>query len=193
MKNSAKLFRQVFVSALFLFLIFSCNFVYGENAASSKAKGFSFQLPSDWIELQMPFQGDVVSYGKKGTLATFHVSRRDAEAAKTIDQMKWEDLFSPQFASIDIRTQGATTLGGEKAKYCLYVLKPGDFKTTMEGALPAKYMNYVVVHGGKLYSITFKDTMDGFVSSYASFLTILRTLRFDTADPQSTALARGPS
>jgi hypothetical protein len=145
--------------------------------------GFSIEPSQDWIELPLPFQGVVVSYGKKGTLATFHITERNLDEVKSIEQLKWEDLFSPEFKSIDIRTQNVTLLGGEKAKFCIYTLKPGEFKKTMEGKLPAKYINYVLIHRGKLFSITFKDTEDGFALTYPSFLAVIRTLRFDAAKP----------
>ena len=74
-------------------------------------------------------------------------------------------------------------LGGEKAKFCVYTLKPGEFKRTMEGKLPAKYINYVLIHQGKLFSITFADKEDGFAVTYPSFLAAIRTLRFDAAKP----------
>jgi hypothetical protein len=125
----------------------------------------------------------VVSYGKKGTLATFHITERNLDEVKSIEQLKWEDLFSPEFGSIDIRTENITLLGGEKAKFCVYTLKPGEFKRTMEGKLPGKYINYVLIHRGKLFSITFKDTEDGFALTYPSFLAVIRTLRFDAAKP----------
>ena len=137
------------------------------------------------MELSLPYQGVVVSYGKKGTLATFHITERELPEAKTVEQLKWEDLFSPQYKSIDIHTQNATFLAGEKAKFCIYTLKPGEFKNTMEGKLPGKYINYVLIHEGKLFSITFKDTEDGFASTYPSFLTVIRTFRFDAAKAQS--------
>lgn len=162
--------------------MFPVNFLRAAKV-ETPSKGFSLKIPKDWIELPLPFQGVVVSYGKKGTLATFHISERDLDGVKTIEQLKWDDLFSPQYGSIDIRTQNATVLGGEKAKFCVYTLKPGEFKDTMEGKLPGKYINYVLVHRGKLFSITFKDTEDGFASSYPSFLAVIRTLQFDASQP----------
>lgn len=133
------------------------------------------------MELPLPLEGVVVSYGKKGTLATFHITERNLDEIKTIDQLKWPDLFAPKFESIEMGTQGTTTLGGEKAKYCVYTLKPGEFKTTMEGKLPGKYINYVLIHKGKLFSITFKDTADGFALTYPAFLAVMRTFRFDSS------------
>ncbi len=147
------------------------------------SKGLSIEPSQDWIELPPPFQGVVVSYGKKGTLATFHITERTLDEVKNIDQLKWEDLFSPEFGSIDIRTQNVTFVGGEKAKFCVYTLKPGEFKRTMEGKLPAKYINYVLIHQGKLFSITFADKEDGFAVTYPSFLAVIRTLRFDATKP----------
>jgi hypothetical protein len=152
----------------------------------SPAKGFSLSLSPDWIELPLPLQGVLVSYGKKGTLATFHITARDLDGAKTVDQLSWKDLFSPEFKSIDIRQESVTVLAGEKAKFCIYSLKPGEFKDVMEGKLPGKYINYVLIHGGKLYSITFKDTEDGFALNYPAFLTAIRTLRFEAAKPSTS-------
>lgn len=172
--------RRTFVLSIVLLLILPIHFLHAEK---SPAKEFSIQPSSEWIELPLPFQNVVVSYGKKGTLATFHITERKLDEIRTVEQLKWEDLFRPQFASIDIRTQSSTLLGGEKAKFCVYTLKPGEFKNTMEGKLPAKYINYVLIHQGKLFSITFKDTEDGFASTYPSFLAAIRTLRFDAPKP----------
>ncbi|MFH0985140.1 MAG: hypothetical protein V1882_06345 [Candidatus Omnitrophota bacterium] len=170
--------HKVLVLAAALFMALPVQFLCAEKVPAP-SKGFSIQPSQDWMELALPFKDVVVSYGKKGTLATFHITERDLDEVRTIDQLRWEDLFSPQFASIDIRTQGETKLGGEKAKFCVYVLKPGEFKNVMEGRLAARYINYVLVHQGKLFSVTFKDTEDGFALSYPSFLSLIRTLRFD--------------
>lgn len=170
--------RRVLILSAALFVALPVQFLCAEKVPAP-SKGFSIQPSQDWMELSLPFKDVVVSYGKKGTLATFHITERDLGGARTIDQLKWEDLFSPQFGSIDIRTQGETQLGGEKAKFCVYVLRPGEFKNVMEGKLAAKYINYVLVHQGKLFSVTFKDTEDGFALSYPSFFSAIRTLRFD--------------
>ncbi|MFA5159534.1 MAG: hypothetical protein WC484_03400 [Candidatus Omnitrophota bacterium] len=173
-----KLLRKTLILSIVLLVIFPMNFLHAAKVESS-SKGFSIKPSQDWIELPLPFQGVVVSYGKKGTLATFHITERNLDGTQTVDQLKWEDLFSPEFKSIDIRTQNTTLLGGEKARFCVYTLKPGAFKKTMEGKLPAKYINYVLIHQGKLFSITFKDTEDGFALTYPAFLAVIRTLRFD--------------
>ena len=166
-----------------LLFILCCGFPFGslgaEDAGPAVAKDFSIQPSSEWVEWPANFQNVVASYGKKSTLATFYVTVRDLEEAKTVRDLKWEDLFKPQYASIDIHNQGETVIGGEKSRYCLYSLKPGEFKTTMEGKLPAKYMNYILVHGNRLFSITFKDTEEGFSLNYPSFVTVIRTLRFE--------------
>jgi hypothetical protein len=177
-ENSASLLRRTFFLAAVFLLAFPTHALRAEKTSAPR-KEFSIQPSQEWMELSLPFKDVVVSYGKKGTLATFHITARDLGDARTIDQLKWEDLFSPHLGSIDIRTQGETTLGGEKAKFCVYVLKPGEFKKVMEGKLAARYINYVLVHQGKLFSVTFKDTEEGFALSYPSFLSAIRTLRFD--------------
>ena len=181
--------RQYRVLALILFLLFPAALSRAENAAPSKSP-FSVTPSREWIKLDLPLQGMLVSYGKKGTLATFHISERDLDGAKSLGDLRWEDLFNPQFSSIAIRKQGEAILSGEKSKFCIYTLKPGEFRDTMEGKLPGKYINYVLIHGGKLISITFKDTEDGFALNYPSFLTAIRTLRFDTpaANPRRKSL-----
>ena len=141
---------------------------------------FTIELSDAWMELPLPLQGVEASYGKKGTLATFHIIERDLDEVRDVEDLRWEDLFSPEFASIDIRAQGPSMIGGEKARFCFYGIKPGGFKKAMEGGLPAKYINHIVVHGGKLFSITFKDTEEGFAMTYPSFLAAMRTLRFHT-------------
>ena len=189
--------RKYLVPVLALLLMVSCDFLRAEEIGPP-AREFSIKPPRDWIELPLPLQGVVVSYGKRGTLATFHITERDLDQAgtvpipihsskaeigavlTTVDQLKWADLFSPQFASINIHKEGMTVLAGEKTRFCIYSLKPGAFKTTMEGKLPGKYINYVLIRKGKLFSITFKDTEDGFTLNYPSFLAAVRTLQFDT-------------
>lgn len=169
--------RKIVALAIVFCLISPAGFLRAEKVLPS-AKEFTLALSSDWIQLPLPLQGVAVSYGKKGTLATFHITVRDLEGPRDVDQFTWEDLFSPEFKSIDIRQENVTVLAGEKAKFCVYTLKPGEFKDTMEGKLPGKYINYVLIHNGKLFSITFKDTEDGFALSYPSFLAAIRTLRF---------------
>jgi hypothetical protein len=204
------LLRRALTLSIVWLLILPANRLRAETV-EVPSRGFSIEPSQDWIELPLPFQGVVVSYGKKGTLATFHITERDLDEdetapipinrskaeigavlttvdqkktkVRTVEQLKWEDLFSPEFGSIDIRTQNVTLLGGEKAKFCVYTLKPGEFKRTMEGKFPAKYINYVLIHRGKLFSITFRDTEDGFALTYPSFLAVIRTLRFDAAKP----------
>ena len=177
--------RRILVLAIALFLIAPTGFLRAEEV-KSPARAFSLSLSRDWIELPLPFQGVVVSYGKKGTLATFHITERDLEGPKTVDLLSWKDLFSPQFDSIDIHQENVIMLAGEKPKFCVYTLKPGEFKNTMEGKLPGKYINYVLIHKGKLFSITFKDTEDDFAITYPAFLAAIRTLRFDaSASPVS--------
>jgi hypothetical protein len=150
----------------------------------SPENGFSIDPPAPWKQVsQASFQGGVVSYAKEGSTALFHVTARDMEEAKTLDQLKWEDLFSPQFDSIAVGTEGEALIGGEKAKYCVYTIKPGPFKAQMEGKIPAKYINYVLIRGNKILSITFVDTLDGFGLDYASFLAAVRTVRFGEVKP----------
>jgi hypothetical protein len=171
--------RKILVLAIALFLLTPCSFLRAEKVALP-AKGFSIAPSEDWTELPLPLQGVVVSYSKKGTLATFHITERNLEGVRSVEQLKWEDLFSPEFASIEILKESVTVLAGEKAKFCIYVLKPGEFKSTMEGKLPAKYINYVLIHQGKLFSVTFRDAQDGFALNYPSFLAAIRTLQFNT-------------
>lgn len=176
--RSIKLLRRALVLSFVLLAILPVHSLLAEKT-ETPSKGFSIELSQDWMELPPPFQGVVASYGKKGTSATFHITERTLDEVKSIEQLKWEDLFSPEFGSINIRTENLTLLGGEKAKSCVYTLKPGEFKRTMEGKLPAKYINYVLIHHGKLFSITFADTEDGFALTYPSFLAVIRTLQFD--------------
>ena len=172
------MFRKILALAMLVFLVAPSSFVRA-TTVQPPAQGFIISPPKDWIELPLPYQNVVVSYGRKGTLATFHITERDFEGSKTVDQLSWKDLFSPQFDSIAIHQESVTLLAGEKTKFCVYTLKPGEFKRTMEGKLPGKYMNYVLIHQSKLISITFKDTEDDFALTYPSFLAAIRTLRFN--------------
>jgi len=170
--------RKYCVFLLILFLSFPAVF-WGAEKTGLLSKGFTIEPSKDWVELPVALQSVIVSYGKKGTLATFHITERELDEAKTVDQLKWEDLFSPEFDSIDIRVQNMTTLGGQKAKFCMYTIKPGEFKKTMEGKIVSKYINYVTIYKGKLFSVTFRDTEDSFPSTYPSFLAAIRTLHFE--------------
>ncbi len=173
--------RKLAALAALLFLIAVPGISLAAKAAPAP-RPFSITLSKEWIELDLPFQHVLASYGRKGTLATFHITVREMDGVTDATSLKWEDLFSPQFPSVEIRSQGETLLGGERAKYCIYTLRPGEFKTVMEGKLAAKYINYVLIHQGKLYSITFKDTEDGFAINYPAFNAAIRTLRF-SGDP----------
>jgi len=154
----------------------------------SPENGFSIDPLEPWKKIpQAAFQGGVVSYALEGSTALFHVTVRDLEKAKSVAEYKWEDLFSPQFGEILIGTEGETLIGGEKAKYCVYRIKPGAFKTQMEGNIPAKYINYILPRGNKLFSVTFVDTLDGFSLDYSSFLTAIRTIHFGEIKPLPAA------
>ncbi|MBU9889590.1 MAG: hypothetical protein KTQ49_06955 [Candidatus Omnitrophica bacterium] len=171
--------------ALLFWLLAAVLFAVPVHAreGAPEVSDFSLALGPEWVALPAQFQNVVASYGKKGTLATFYITAREFEDAKTVRDLRWEDLFAPQFDAIDIRSEGETVIGGEKARYCLYALKPGPFKTAMEGKLAAKYMNYVMIRRGKLYSVTFKDTQDGFSLNYPAFIAAVRSLRFETLPP----------
>lgn len=172
------MFRKYFFLPLVLFLSFS-SVCGGAEKIGPSTKEFPIKPSQDWVELPAPLQDAVVSYGKKGTLATFHITERKLDEGRTVEQLKWEDLFSPEFDSIDIRVQNMTTLGGQEAKFCMYTIKPGEFKQIMEGKIASKYINYVVIYKGKLFSVTFRDAEDSFPLNYPSFLTAIRTLRFE--------------
>lgn len=173
---------KIFVFACLAGCLFFSEIAWAEKFVSSDNQ-FSVEPSDEWMMLQLDFQNVAVSYGKKGTLATFHISVRDLDADKTIQNLKWEDLFSPEFESISIHQEGATTIADEKARFCIYTLNPGPFKAKMEGSLAGKYMNLIMVRGGKLFSITFKDTMDGFTLDYPSCMKAIRTFSFIDGDP----------
>ncbi|HOW87479.1 MAG TPA: hypothetical protein PKV84_02350 [Candidatus Omnitrophota bacterium] len=180
------MFRRCGVLFLVFFLSFPSVFLAAQPKSVSP-RDFSISPSGEWVELPVPLQNVVVSYGKKNTLATFHVTERELDENKTVDQLRWEDLFSPEFDSIDIRVQNMATLGGQKAKFCMYTIKPGKFKDMMEGKIFSKYLNYVTIHNGKLFSVTFRDTEDSFPMNYPSFLAAIRTFRFEKPEPAGTA------
>lgn len=170
-----------FIGQLFLAMVFFMAIIPASGFAEkfeSPENGFSINPSADWKEIPQSFQGGIVSYAKEDSTALFHTTVRDMEEPKTVSDLKWEDLFSPQFESISIKTDGETVIAGEKAKYCIYVIKPGPFKTQMEGKIPTKYMNYVIPRDRQLFSITFVDTLDGFSLDYSSFLAAVRTINF---------------
>ena len=76
--------RRSLLLTLILLLALPCSFLHA-GKGELPSKGFSIQPSSDWIELPLPFQGVVVSYGKKGTLATFHITERDLEGSKDVE------------------------------------------------------------------------------------------------------------
>jgi hypothetical protein len=180
------MFRRCGVIFLAFFLSFPSVFL-GAQSKNASPGDFSISPSKEWVELPVPLQNVVISYGKKNTLATFHITERELDEKKTVDQLRWEDLFSPEFDSIDIRVENMATLGGEKAKFCMYTIKPGPFKDIMEGKIFSKYLNYVAIYNGKLFSVTFRDAEDGFPINYPSFLTAIRTFRFEKPGPAGAA------
>ena len=116
--------RNTLVLSIVLFLALPANFVRAAKIGSP-SKAFSIKPSQDWVELPAPLQDVVVSYGKKGTLATFHITERELDKNKTVpmpinrskaeigavlttvdqkkakvrtvEQLRWEDLFSPEF------------------------------------------------------------------------------------------------
>jgi len=111
--------KRFFIFLMLLLMLFPVCLVHAEKFESEEKK-FSIEPPAEWMQLPLGYESVAVSYGKKGTLATFHISARDLEDGKTLESLKWEDLFSPEFNSIDIHTQGVTMIGGKKARFCIY-------------------------------------------------------------------------
>lgn len=183
---------KVFLMAS-IFSILLCLAVPATGLAEkfeSPEHGFSINPPEGWSKQPSAYEGVVVTYWKEGGLATFHVIERNLEGAKTVSELKWEDLFSPKFEEITIRQEAETMIGGEKARYCIYKIKPGAFKQQMEGKADFKYMNYILVKGGRLYSITFKDLEDAFSIHYVQFLDAIRSIRFvePIAEPEKAGI-----
>ncbi len=152
-------------------------FGFAEKFESAE-NGFWVNLPGGWVQKPAAYAGVLVSYFLQGTEATLNISVRDVQGGKKVEDLSWEELFSPQYEAIDIRTEGLTFLDGVKAKYCIYTIRPGPLKAQMEGKLSLKYLNYILIVGPKLYSVTFTDTELGFSSDYRDFLEVLRTFKF---------------
>ncbi|HOG23243.1 MAG TPA: hypothetical protein PK590_01185 [Candidatus Omnitrophota bacterium] len=140
--------------------------------------GFAIEAPEGWQARPAVYEGVVATFWKEGSLATFHVIERDLGEAKTVADLEWKDLFAPKFDEILIRQESETMVGGEKARYCIYKIRPGLFKQQMEGKHDFKYMNYIVIHENRLYSITFKGLESSFGQDYSGFLESVRTIRF---------------
>lgn len=174
--------KRLALLVVVLLVVLPGSLTFAERLESPE-NGFSIDPQPPWRKITQSFQGGIVSYALEGSTALFHVTARDVEGKKTVADLKWEDLFSPQFESITIGTEGETVIGGEKAKYCVYRIKPGPFKIQMEGTIPAKYMNYVLVRDGKLFSITFVDTLENFSLDYSLFLAAARTIQFGEVKP----------
>ncbi len=150
----------------------------GAEKFESPGNGFSIEVPKGWLRQPTAYEGVLMTFWKEGTVATFHVTERDLEGAKTVSDLKWEDLFSPKFEEINIRQEAETMINGEKARYCIYKIRPGSFKQEVEGKGDFKYMNYLLVHNGRLYSVTFKDLESSFSIDYPGFLSAVRSIRF---------------
>jgi len=168
-----------FLSKFFFiaFVVFSPGNLCAEGFDSPE-HGFSINPPQGWIQRPGVYEGVLITYWRENSLATFHIIERDLEGVKKVSELKWEDLFSPKFEEIHIRQEAETSAGGEKARYCIYTIKPGPFKQQMEGKGHFKYMNYVIIKNGRLYSITFKDLESAFGLNYPGFLAAVRSIRF---------------
>lgn len=103
---------------------------------------------------------------------------RPVEGDAAVDNLSWEQLFQPHSDEIEVQNDGMTTVGGVPAKYCVYAFREGPFKEQVEGARSRMYLNYVIVRGGQLYSVTFVDQESDFAFHHSSFLDLIQAWIF---------------
>lgn len=190
--RSNKAFLQNWVRGmLYLWLVIFCVSGFPTDTWAEKFEsiehGFTIETPEGWQVQPAVYEGVVVTFWKEGSLATFHVTERELDEVKTVADLEWKDLFDPKFDEILIRQESETMVGGEKARYCIYKIRPGSFKQQMEGKHDFKYMNYIVIHKNRLYSITFKGLESSFSLDYSGFLESVRTIHFLDSQKAVTA------
>lgn len=138
---------------------------------------FEIEIPAGWAPHVPEYEGVAATFVESVSGASVNISVRDAGEGAKVEDLKWEDLFSPKFEEVSMRMQGQTMIDGGKAKYCLYTLT-GAFKKQMEGKNSLMYLNYVMVRNGKLFSVTFKDREAEFVGRQPEFFRIIRSMAF---------------
>lgn len=153
-------------------------------AAAAASSGFEIETQEGWGEAMSPYQGVSASYVLDGSNARLDVSSQDAAGETDAGNLSWQDLFHPHFDLIDIQMDARTSLDGIPAKYCLYKIKKSNFKKELEGKADRLYLNYVVISGGLLYSMTFSDDEAAFAGHQQDFMRMVRGMRFARA-PQN--------
>lgn len=146
----------------------------------SKEAGFSITWPDGWAQRNPEHQGVLVSFASAETGEFANISVRDLPQGKTLDELRWDELFSPHFDLIQVKNQGSTVLtSGVRTRYCLYAIRESPLKKQLEGKLNLLYLNYVIVWQGRLYSVTFTDTQEAFLLHYPQFTKAMLSLTFD--------------
>lgn len=168
-----------FYVPLLVMLVLSAAPAFAEKYQDPDQR-FSIEVPAGWGPRAPQHEGVAASFAEPVTGATLNIGLREADPDTKAEDLHWEDLFSPKFDSVDIKMDGFTRIGGERARYCLYTLR-GDFKKQMEGKQAQMYLNYVLVHGGSLYSITFTANESGFPQVQPVFSRMVRTMEFPKA------------
>ncbi|HTL48371.1 MAG TPA: hypothetical protein VL688_09980 [Verrucomicrobiae bacterium] len=137
---------------------------------------FVIEVPEGWAPKIPQYEGVAASFSEYTSGASVNISVRDGAGMETED-LKWEDLFSPMYGSVNMRLQGFTEIDGARTKYCLYTLK-GKFRKQMEGKTRMMYLNYVMVRNEQIYSVTFSGKEATFVQQQPVFFKMARSLNF---------------
>lgn len=166
--------KNVFLSALVLALLLPVSGIQAQPASL----GFELDLEEGWHESPSPYQGVAASYALAGSGARLDISVQDKSPQPDVGVLSWQDLFYPQFDAIDIQMDARTSIDGVPAKYCLYKIKKSPFKKQLEGKRDLMYLNYVIIRGGRLYSLTFSDDEAAFSENQPDFMKMVRTIRF---------------
>ena len=167
-----------------LFSVFYLVFTPFQSSAAEpggEKPPFTIELPQGWSPAPSRYQGVSAAYALQNSGARLDISVQEAQKGEDVGSLKWEDLFYPQFDAIDIRMDARTSIDSVPAKYCLYKVKKTPFKKQLEGSRDLMYLNYVLVKGGRLYSLTFSDDEGSFAANQPAFMKMVRTLRFDPA------------
>jgi len=140
----------------------------------------TIDVPEDWQNMtsEASKKNNTLIFKDSDSRETLVIIARNVREGATVEDLNFEALFAQMFQYMDIEKEGRYPIGGKEAKYCIYVLRDGDYKSKLEKGQDLKYLSYAVLNKGKLYAMTFTDKRESFVLDYPAFLQIIGSIKF---------------
>ncbi|MGH7901121.1 MAG: hypothetical protein ACRENZ_05225, partial [Thermodesulfobacteriota bacterium] len=103
------------------------SFRFEKGQYKSSQYGLIMSIPDGWSKFS-PRPGVLVSYGKLGSGENFMLRVNRVPSGTSVEKLTWEELFYPQFSSLQIEEQSSIAVNSKIIKYCIYKIADRHLK-----------------------------------------------------------------